>query len=158
VQFYCPESVAAPGACTGTRGYISNFEIQDILATKSNFRQLKTPEGDDIVVYDNTEWVAWTPKEKYDERSSWAKGLNLGGTTDWATLLIWTPTLMLEMDQAEMIVAVLVAPTMAPARSWWPEKSTRSSHPPFDAIRHAPLSFLHGFYRLQLSSGYLLLR
>lgn len=82
--FVGKESAAAPGRCTGTRGYISNFEIRELIATKSTVKQLKTAEGDDILVYDDTEWVGWMPKQKYDERSNWVKGLNFGGTTDWA--------------------------------------------------------------------------
>ena len=62
------ESAAAPGRCTDTRGYLSNFEIRDILSSKRNVQQLKTAEGDDIMVYDGTEWVGWMPKEKYAER------------------------------------------------------------------------------------------
>jgi chitinase len=77
------DSAAAPGRCTGTRGYISNFEIRELMASK-NVQQLKTAEGDEIMVYDGTEYVGWMTKQKYDERSSWVKGLNFGGTSDWA--------------------------------------------------------------------------
>jgi hypothetical protein len=79
-----PASGAAPGRCTGTQGYISNFEIREIISTKSGVQQFKTEEGDEIVVYDGTEWVGWMTPQKYDERSSWFRGLNMGGTSDWA--------------------------------------------------------------------------
>jgi chitinase len=82
--FVGKESAAAPGRCTGTKGYISNFEIRDIIANKANVQQIQTAEGDEIVVYDGTEYVGWMSKQKYAERSSWVKGLNFGGTSDWA--------------------------------------------------------------------------
>jgi chitinase len=82
--FTGPESDAAPGRCTKTQGYISNFEIREIVATESGVQQLKSAEGDEIVVYDGTEWVGWMSKEKHAERTSWFRGLNMGGTVDWA--------------------------------------------------------------------------
>ncbi|KAH7091198.1 glycoside hydrolase superfamily [Paraphoma chrysanthemicola] len=81
--FTGPASGAAPGRCTGTQGYISNFEIREIIASK-NAQQIKTEEGDEIVVYDGTEWVGWMTPDKYAERSSWFRDLNMGGTSDWA--------------------------------------------------------------------------
>lgn len=81
--FTGPASGAAPGRCTGTQGYISNFEIRELIASK-NSQQIKTEEGDEIVAYDGTEWVGWMTPEKYAERSSWFRGLNMGGTSDWA--------------------------------------------------------------------------
>jgi chitinase len=78
--FVGKESAAAPGRCTNTKGYISNYEIRDIIASKANVQQLKTEEGDELIVYDGTEYVGWMSKQKYQERS----GLNFGGTSDWA--------------------------------------------------------------------------
>jgi chitinase len=78
------ESAAAPGRCTNTRGYISNFEIREIIANKVNVQQLKTAEGDELVIYDGTEYVGWMSKQKYQERTDWIKGLNFAGTSDWA--------------------------------------------------------------------------
>ena len=78
------ESAAVPGRCTDTRGYLSNFEIREIIASKRSVQQLKTVEGDDVIVYDGTEWVGWMPKEKYAERVNWFRNLNFGGTVEWA--------------------------------------------------------------------------
>jgi GH18 family chitinase len=50
-------SQAAKGRCTGTAGYISNAEINEIIAAgRDNKRYIK--EGSNIIVYDDTEWVA----------------------------------------------------------------------------------------------------
>ncbi|KAM5465541.1 putative chitinase [Microsporum audouinii] len=81
--FTGPESGAAPGRCTGTRGYVSNFEIREIIAEKSSAKQYPDKNGD-ILVYDDVQWVSWMTREKYDERINWVAALNFGGTSDWA--------------------------------------------------------------------------
>jgi chitinase len=78
-----PGSGAAPGRCTQTNGYISNFEIREILATKSDVQQYSDKHGD-VLVYDGVQWVSWMSRGLYDERANWIKGLNFGGTSDWA--------------------------------------------------------------------------
>ncbi|KFY45423.1 hypothetical protein V495_02990 [Pseudogymnoascus sp. VKM F-4514 (FW-929)] len=78
-----PESGATPGKCTNTSGYISNFEIRDIIASNSNVQQYSSDDGD-ILVYNDVQWVSWMSKQLYDDRVSWIKGLNFGGTSDWA--------------------------------------------------------------------------
>ncbi len=81
--FHGPESAAQPGKCTGVQGYISNYEIRDLIAVESNIHQYSSPEGD-ILVYDNIQWVSWMTSATYQDRVSWIKGLNFGGTVDWA--------------------------------------------------------------------------
>ncbi|KAH9203891.1 glycoside hydrolase superfamily [Leptodontidium sp. 2 PMI_412] len=77
------DSGATPGRCTGTTGYISNFEIRDIIETVGNAQQYRSDEGD-ILVYNSVQWVSWMTRDKYDGRISWVKSLNFGGTVDWA--------------------------------------------------------------------------
>lgn len=76
-------SGATPGRCTGTAGYISNFEIRDLIETVGNVQQYSSDEGD-ILVYNSVQWVSWMSKDRYDSRVAWVKGLNFGGTVDWA--------------------------------------------------------------------------
>lgn len=76
-------SGATPGRCTGTAGYISNFEIRDIIDTVVNAQQYSNDEGD-IIVYNSVQWVSWMSKERYNSRIAWVKSLNFGGTVDWA--------------------------------------------------------------------------
>ena len=78
-----PASGATPGKCTGTASYISNFEIRDLIATVSDAQQYSSDEGD-ILVYNSIQWISWMTKELYDSRVSWVRGLNFGGTSDWA--------------------------------------------------------------------------
>lgn len=77
------ESGAAPGRCTGTKGYISNFEIREIIGTRSDVQQYSDEDGD-ILVYNGVQWVSWMSRGLYDERVNWVQGLNFGGTSDWA--------------------------------------------------------------------------
>ncbi|KAL0930175.1 glycoside hydrolase family 18 protein [Colletotrichum truncatum] len=76
-------SGAAKGRCTGTAGYISNAEINEIMATERR-NKLWTKEGSNIMVYDNTEWVAWMDDEMKKKRSEFYDSYNFLGTTDWA--------------------------------------------------------------------------
>ncbi|PVH73016.1 glycoside hydrolase family 18 protein [Cadophora sp. DSE1049] len=82
-NFVGKASGATPGKCTGTAGYISNFEIRDLIETVGNAQQYSSDEGD-ILVYNSVQWISWMTKDKYDGRVSWVKGLNFGGTVDWA--------------------------------------------------------------------------
>lgn len=82
-----PESGAIPGSCTNTAGYISNWEINQIMSNSewsSTVEEYFTEEAGDILVYDSTQWVSWMKPSTYDERSAWAQGLNFGGVSDWA--------------------------------------------------------------------------
>ncbi|KAM3566265.1 hypothetical protein ARSEF4850_000773 [Beauveria asiatica] len=81
-HFVGPESRARPGRCTGTRGYISNFELREIMATAD--AEVHSSKDGDILVYDKTEWVAWMSPGMYRTRTDWVRGLNFGGTSDWA--------------------------------------------------------------------------
>ncbi|CAI6341432.1 unnamed protein product [Periconia digitata] len=83
-KFVGKDSAAAPGRCTGTKGYISKFEIRELISSGRSVQQLQTKEGDEVLVYDETEWVGWMSKQKHEERSQWVKGLNFGGSVDWA--------------------------------------------------------------------------
>ncbi|KAJ4250226.1 hypothetical protein NW762_012041 [Fusarium torreyae] len=90
------ESEAEPGQCTGTGGYISNAELDEIyeLANRdaSGFsakRWHDTKTHSDIMTYGTkgngmTDWVAYMSDKTKEERVSWIKNLNFGGTADWA--------------------------------------------------------------------------
>ncbi|KAH8894612.1 glycoside hydrolase, partial [Thozetella sp. PMI_491] len=79
-------SNAAKGKCTDTAGYISNAEIIQIIqdADVSIHSYYDAGSDSDILVYDETEWVAYmTDTTKNRRRASW-KGYNFAGTIDWA--------------------------------------------------------------------------
>ena len=89
------ESHATPGKCTATGGYISDAEIKEILEGSTNGllkregrvnqHYLDPTSDSDILIYDNDQWVAYMGPETKASRKSLYKGLNMGGTTDWAT-------------------------------------------------------------------------
>jgi chitinase len=80
-----PNSTATPGKCTNTAGYISNWEIEQILLTPGNqVQQYFSNAAGDIMVYNNTQWISYMTTETYNSRLQWAQSLNFGGTSDWA--------------------------------------------------------------------------
>ncbi|KAL1966730.1 hypothetical protein VTN77DRAFT_3927 [Rasamsonia byssochlamydoides] len=82
-----PDSGAFPGPCTDTAGYISNWEINQIISNSEwsgTVEEYYSEVAGDILVYDSTQWVSWMKPSTYDSRSAWAQGLNFGGVCDWA--------------------------------------------------------------------------
>lgn len=79
------ESLARKGICTGTSGYISNAEIDDLISRRAKSVKKWIDDSDsDILVYDDTEWVAYMSGSTKQKRISKYQGLNFGGVTDWA--------------------------------------------------------------------------
>ncbi|KAK5654618.1 hypothetical protein OQA88_6939 [Cercophora sp. LCS_1] len=91
------ESHATPGRCTGTGGYLADAEIAEIISggTHHTKRQsgsgrvaasfLDTSSNSDILVYDNTQWVAYMSENTKRERARLYASLGFAGTTDWAS-------------------------------------------------------------------------
>jgi chitinase len=78
-------ATAAQGECTLTSGYISNYEISQIIANPAkNAQQYSDGVGGDILVYDSTQWVSWLTPATYANRLSDITGMNFAGTSDWA--------------------------------------------------------------------------
>lgn len=80
-------SYAAPGPCTDTSGYISSAEIREILWNKELYSAKEWLDEDsdsNIVVYRNTEWIAWMNDKTKADRIQRYQGLNFGGVSDWA--------------------------------------------------------------------------
>ena len=103
-KYMGPESGAKKGLCTGTPGYLSDAEINQIIQDGTS-----TPwkvEGEDsasslgrregvqvfydhksqsnVLVYDDVEWVAYMNRSNKEARKSAYQALNFGGITDWA--------------------------------------------------------------------------
>ncbi|GAW18664.1 hypothetical protein ANO14919_081450 [Xylariales sp. No.14919] len=83
--FTWPGSGATKGKCIDTAGYISNWEIQQILETPGNDAQqyFSTVVGD-IIVYNGTQYISYMTTATYNSRFQWAQSLNFGGVCDWA--------------------------------------------------------------------------
>ncbi|KAF2168013.1 glycoside hydrolase family 18 protein [Zasmidium cellare ATCC 36951] len=81
------DSQATPGVCTQTAGYIANAEINNIISNSSRVNQnfVDSTSNSNILVYDNTQWVGYMDDSIKASRANLYKGLNMGGTTDWAT-------------------------------------------------------------------------
>ncbi|KID93428.1 Glycoside hydrolase, subgroup, catalytic core, partial [Metarhizium majus ARSEF 297] len=76
-------SNAAKGRCTDTAGYISNAEIAEIIASdRVNKRWIEA--GSNIMIYDDTEWVAYMDDNIKAVRSKVYDFYSFAGTTDWA--------------------------------------------------------------------------
>ncbi|KAH7116609.1 putative glycosyl hydrolase, family 18 [Dactylonectria estremocensis] len=76
-------SNAAKGRCTNTAGYISDAEIQDIIDYGKVTKQW-TDAGSNILVYNNTEWVAYMDEDTKASRAKLYASYNFAGTSDWA--------------------------------------------------------------------------
>ncbi|RFU79626.1 glycoside hydrolase, superfamily [Trichoderma arundinaceum] len=74
-------------ACLRGHGYISNAEIQEILANSSRLNQnfIDLASSTNILIYDDTQWVGWMSNGIKASRAALYKGLAMGGTADWAT-------------------------------------------------------------------------
>ncbi|KAH8649335.1 hypothetical protein BX600DRAFT_388677 [Xylariales sp. PMI_506] len=90
------ESNAEEGPCTATAGYISDAEINDIIngvsssglktrQSRINQNYIDTASNSRIVVYDDTQWVAFMDDDIRSERTALYQGLSMGGTTNWAS-------------------------------------------------------------------------
>ncbi|KAG6360417.1 hypothetical protein INS49_011477 [Diaporthe citri] len=86
-NFVGPGSGAAKGRCTGTAGYIANSEIREIIATNPSAKVFTDRSESTILVYNETEWVAYMSDEEKKRRTKKFKDLNFMGTTDWAITL-----------------------------------------------------------------------
>ncbi|KAJ7660100.1 glycoside hydrolase superfamily [Mycena polygramma] len=82
--FTGPASGATPGSCTQTAGYIANAEIEKIIAAGGVQTSHDTASDSDILVYNSVQWVGYMSNTTKASRTSVYKGLNMGGTSDWA--------------------------------------------------------------------------
>ena len=86
-NFVGPESAAAKGRCTDTAGYISMAEIREIISTNPSAEVFTDNSESTILVYNQTEWVAYMSDEAKLNRTKKFIELNFMGTTDWAVTL-----------------------------------------------------------------------
>jgi len=81
-------SNAKKGECTDTAGYLANAEIYNIINNNSSRvtkQYIDTGSNSNILVYDDIEWVAYMSPEIRDARIGMYKGMNMGGSVNWAT-------------------------------------------------------------------------
>ncbi|KAL7940236.1 glycoside hydrolase family 18 protein [Trichoderma barbatum] len=76
-------SNAAKGRCMDTSGCISNAEIEDIPFFGKVNKQW-TDAGSNILVFNDTEWVAYMTDTTKADRATLYASYNFAGTSDWA--------------------------------------------------------------------------
>ena len=116
-----PSSGAYAGVCTGTPGYISNAEIDSILAGNGTILSgdgvilnvvgnvttyLDANSYSNIVVYDDTQWIGYMDDDNKAVRELLYQDLNFGGVTDWALDLQIYGTNLSEEDGGGSIVYI----------------------------------------------------
>ncbi|RAH86063.1 glycoside hydrolase, partial [Aspergillus japonicus CBS 114.51] len=75
----------AAGPCTQTTGYISNAEINQILAENSDAQWIFDSASDsDILVYNDTQWVGYMTNTTKSTRTAYYQTYNFAGTSEWA--------------------------------------------------------------------------
>ena len=74
-------SNAAPGMCTDMAGYIANAEILDIIARGNVLTEMGNL--DQIIVYDDYEWVAFMSDDQKAAREIIYTLYNFAGSSDW---------------------------------------------------------------------------
>ncbi|KAB8277072.1 hypothetical protein BDV30DRAFT_223672 [Aspergillus minisclerotigenes] len=78
-------SGARAGRCTDTQGYLSVAEIDEILSTNPSADAWTDDSLSNVLVYNETEWVAYMDDANKADRDILYKGLHFGGTVEWAT-------------------------------------------------------------------------
>nr|KAI0406599.1 hypothetical protein F4802DRAFT_556676 [Xylaria palmicola] len=83
----CPFSGGAkPGACTATSGFLSYYEIQDILKKKSGVKVNHDKEA--AVKYfswDNDQWISFDDADTFKQKVDWADSVGFSGSLIWAS-------------------------------------------------------------------------
>ncbi|CRG88879.1 hypothetical protein PISL3812_05914 [Talaromyces islandicus] len=89
--FTGPNSGADPGICTVTPGYISNAEIEQLQWINDNVTYKFDPDSDSDMLFNGTTWIGYMTDTTKSTRTEFYKGLNFGGTIEWAVdLEQWT--------------------------------------------------------------------
>lgn len=79
------DAAGAEGPCTQTAGYISNAEINQILAQNSNAQLLySSADETNILIYNKTQWVGYMSSANKANRTDYYRGFNFAGTGEWA--------------------------------------------------------------------------
>jgi chitinase len=83
--FTGPDSGAYPGPCTNTAGYISDYEIGLIRKQNpSSQDHFDTSSYSNVVVFNNTQWVAYMDSDNKAFRERLYQQIGFLGTADWA--------------------------------------------------------------------------
>ncbi|KAI0863675.1 hypothetical protein F4860DRAFT_521760 [Xylaria cubensis] len=83
----CPFSGGAkPGACTATSGFLSYYEIQDILKKNSGVKVIHDKDAAvKFFTWDNDQWLSFDDKETFQQKVEWANEVGFSGSLIWAS-------------------------------------------------------------------------
>ncbi|KAL4885149.1 glycoside hydrolase superfamily [Aspergillus karnatakaensis] len=87
-----PQTTAMPGVCTQTAGVLANAEIEEIII-EGEFDEWYYDAASDsnVLVYNETQWVAFLGKGTMRRRVDYYKSLGFAGFANWAIdLTRWT--------------------------------------------------------------------
>lgn len=80
-----PDSGAWPGPCTDTAGYISNYELELVMAENPTAVQhWDNGSYSNILVFNDTQWAAYMNDTNKAVRTTLYENLNFLGIADWA--------------------------------------------------------------------------
>jgi chitinase len=79
-----PASGATPGQCTQTVGILADAEIFGVIQEGGVNSYRDNTSFSDILVYNETQWVAYMYEGNKAHRADNYKSWNLGGTSEWA--------------------------------------------------------------------------
>lgn len=132
-HFTGPKSGATPGRCTKTAGYISNAEIFELLEAGNGSTHYDKSSDSNVAIYGDN-WVSYMTPNTTSGRQAKYKGLNFGGTTNWAVdLQSW----MLPFDPLNVLASNVdweMVPTKSlcndinrSASDWWDDAGCDSA-------------------------------
>ncbi|KAK2766602.1 hypothetical protein FQN53_006662 [Emmonsiellopsis sp. PD_33] len=87
----CPFSGGAKaGVCTGTSGYLSHYEIADILNKKDSKRASVDVIHDKeaavkYFAWDSNQWISYDDGDTFKQKSDWADDIGFSGSLIWAS-------------------------------------------------------------------------
>ncbi|OJJ04322.1 hypothetical protein ASPVEDRAFT_54512 [Aspergillus versicolor CBS 583.65] len=84
-KFEGPQSTALPGRCTRTPGIIANAEIEELIL-QGDINEFFYDAGSDsnILVYNDTQWVAFMSESTMRRRVEYYRSLRFAGYANWA--------------------------------------------------------------------------
>lgn len=82
----CPFSDAAnPGVCTGTGGYLSYYEIKDILERTGIEPVWDKEAAVKYFKFDDNQWVSYDDEDTFQQKIDWANEIGFSGALIWAS-------------------------------------------------------------------------
>ncbi|KAK8127253.1 bacteriodes thetaiotaomicron symbiotic chitinase, partial [Apiospora sp. TS-2023a] len=77
---------AKPGVCTQTSGYLSYYEIQEILAKNPGIKVIHDEKAAvKYFTWDNNQWISYDDRDTFKQKVEWANGVGFSGSLIWAS-------------------------------------------------------------------------